>query len=196
MKKVLLTAFEPYGPWSENASWLAVVELTRELTDAHAITTRRYPVEFSAARSRLEQDLSDPYDVVLHLGQAAGAGAIQLEAIAVNVGCDEKAFDGEAFELEPGCPLAFRSPLPLNEWSQHIRSAGIPCHISHHAGTYLCNAVYYWTSMLIQRHGWDTQVAFIHLPLTCEQVARMPVSQPSLPVALSVTAIRKILEQL
>ena len=130
----------------------------------------------------------------LHLGQAAGAGAIQLEAIAVNVGSDET--NGEAFELESGCPVAYRSPLPLADWSQQIRSAGIPCHVSHHAGTYLCNAIFYWTSMYIERHGWDTQVAFIHVPLASEQVASMPGSQPSLPVALSATAIRTILNQL
>ncbi len=196
MKKILLTAFEPYGPWNENSSWLALVELTRDFSESPAITTRRYPVEFGAARARLEKDLSVPYDVVLHLGQAAGAGAIQLEAIAVNVGRDETMVDGDAFELEPGCPVAFRSPLPLADWSRQIRAAGIPCQVSHHAGTYLCNAVYYWTSMLIERHGWDTQVAFIHLPLACEQVATTPTSQPSLPVSLSAAAIRMILNQL
>ena len=196
MKKVLLTAFEPYGPWSENASWLALVELTREFSEAPTITTRRYPVNFDAARERLEQDLSERYDVVLHLGQAAGADAVQLEAVAVNVGRDETMVADETFELEPGCPVAFRSTLPLADWSQQIRSVGIPCRVSHHAGTYLCNAVYYWTSILIERHGWNTQVAFIHLPLACEQVATTPTSQPSLPVSLSATAIRTILNLL
>jgi pyroglutamyl-peptidase len=196
MKKVLLTAFEPYGPWSENASWLTLVELTRELSDSPAVTTRRYPVDFRAARERLEQDLSEPYDVVLHLGQAAGAGAIQLEAIAVNFGRDETMAADETYELEPGCPVAFRSALPLVDWSQRIRGAGIPCQVSYHAGTYLCNAVYYWTSMLIERHGWDTRVAFVHIPLACEQVVTTPASHPSLPVALSAMAIRTVLNQL
>ena len=31
MKKVLVTAFEPYDRWKTNASWLALVHLTQDL---------------------------------------------------------------------------------------------------------------------------------------------------------------------
>jgi hypothetical protein len=40
MKSVLVTAFEPYGPWQANASWLCLLELTRELPSLTALTTR------------------------------------------------------------------------------------------------------------------------------------------------------------
>ena len=57
MPKILLTAFEPYDVWSENASWLALVELTKEMPPGIDITTRRYPVDFTAVKERLAEDL-------------------------------------------------------------------------------------------------------------------------------------------
>ena len=59
MKKVLLTAFDPYDRWSANASWLALVELLRNRPADVELTTRRYPVDFLVARQRLEKDLRD-----------------------------------------------------------------------------------------------------------------------------------------
>ncbi|MDZ4818700.1 MAG: pyroglutamyl-peptidase I, partial [Planctomycetota bacterium] len=85
LPKVLLTAFEPYGPWSSNASWLALVEVTRQLPNNGFLTTRRYPVDFAELPQRLHADLQANYDYVIHLGQSPGAARIQLEAVALNI---------------------------------------------------------------------------------------------------------------
>jgi pyroglutamyl-peptidase len=50
MPRVLITAFGPYGCWEENASWLALVELTRDLPTGAEIVTRLYPVDESLER--------------------------------------------------------------------------------------------------------------------------------------------------
>src|SRR5690348_9736070 len=86
MPSVLLTAFEPYGAWPENSSWLALVELTRSLPEEPRITTRRYPVDFAAVRQLLAKDLSYDYDFAIHLGQSPGSAQVHLEAIGLNVG--------------------------------------------------------------------------------------------------------------
>ncbi|HVX59081.1 MAG TPA: hypothetical protein VHC19_00720 [Pirellulales bacterium] len=56
MTSVLITAFEPYDRWQANSSWLCLMELTRDRPTQPAITTRRYPVDFQAAKERLAQD--------------------------------------------------------------------------------------------------------------------------------------------
>src|SRR3990172_537878 len=53
MSSLLITAFEPYDRWDQNSSWLTLMELVRELPASPVITTRRYPVDFSAVRSLL-----------------------------------------------------------------------------------------------------------------------------------------------
>jgi pyroglutamyl-peptidase len=195
MRSVLITAFEPYDEWRSNASWLALVELVRDLPQTPRITTRRYPVDFQAVKERLAADLEAGYELALHLGQAPGSAAIRLEAFALNVGGRlGQPADGFA-PLSADGPAAYRSQAPLVDWAARLRAAGIPAGISHHAGTYLCNATLYWTHYLAERRGLRTQAAFIHLPLDPAQVIEHGRDLPSLPAATAAEALRIILAE-
>ncbi len=201
MTTVLLTAFEPYDRWPENSSWLALIELTRELNrevtselpSGLKIVTRRYPVDFDAAKSRLSDDLAGNYDYALHLGQAPGIGRIHLEAIGINVGGHSSQTPDQYQPLVPGGPAAYRSTLPLGEWAGQISGLGIPCQVSYHAGTYLCNALLYLTHHFAVQRQLKTQAAFIHLPLAPEQVLHDRQDWPSLSTAACAAAVRAIL---
>ena len=85
-KKVLLTAFGPYGPWQENASWKALIEFTRDLPDEMVVVTRRYPVDYDKVKQALTLDLAAGYDFAIHLGQAPSRAKLHLEAVALNLG--------------------------------------------------------------------------------------------------------------
>jgi pyroglutamyl-peptidase len=194
MKKVLLTAFEPYDRWTENSSWLTLVRLTADLPTSVVLTTRRYPVDFAVVRQRIAEDLAAGFDYAIHLGQHPGSGVIQLESIAINVGCDRPTPDS-FMSLEPDGPVAYRSPLPLDQWAELLRGCGIPARVSHHAGTYLCNAALYWSCHVAARLRLPTQSAFLHLPLDTSQiVSDAPADTPSLPVEVSAAAVRMILD--
>jgi pyroglutamyl-peptidase len=193
MKRVLITAFGPYDGWRENSSWLALVELTRDIPGELAITTRRYPVDFGAVKRLLSQDLRAEYDVALHLGQAPGASHIRLEAIGLNVGGASSELPEQFQPLSPEGPLAYRSSLPLGRWAARLRAADIPAQVSYHAGTYLCNATLYWSHYLAEIHQLRTQSAFIHLPLDPSQVAVGPGDTPWLPAKLAAAGLRLIL---
>jgi len=196
MPTVLITAFEPYDRWAENASWLALVELTRDLPVSPKVVTRRYPVDFEVARTRLFDDLAANYDFALHLGQAPGISRIHLEAVGVNVA----GYSGQTPDLYPplvaGGPAAYRSALPLDAWSQRIRELGIPCQVSYHAGTYLCNALLYLTHHFAAERSLKTKAAFIHLPLAPIQVLGERQDWPSLPSDWCASAIRCVLAEL
>jgi pyroglutamyl-peptidase len=196
MSTVLLTAFEPYDRWQENASWLALVELTKDLPVGPKVVTRRYPVDFEVARARLFEDLAADYDFALHVGQAPGIGRIHLEAIGVNVGGQITQQPDEFQPLVSDGPVAYRSALPLREWSAKIRELGIPCQVSYHAGTYLCNALLYLTHHIVHERRLKTRAAFIHLPLAPQQVLGDRQDTPSLPSAQCGEAIRCILREL
>jgi pyroglutamyl-peptidase len=196
MKSVLITAFEPYDVWSSNASWLALIELVRRRPLSPRITTRRYPVDFQAVKERLATDLEADYDLTLHLGQAPGSGQIRLEAFGVNVGGQNGQRPDEFAPLSADGPAAFRSQAPLARWAARIRAAGIPVGVSHHAGTYLCNATLYWTHYLAEQRGLRTTAAFVHLPLDPSQVIDQQRDLPSLPAATAAEALRIILADL
>jgi pyroglutamyl-peptidase len=196
MPRILLTAFEPYDRWPENASWLALVELTREFPEGPKIVTRRYPVDFELARTRLMEDLAAEYDFALHLGQAPGISRIHLEAIGINVGGHSSQTPDEYRPLVAGGPEAYRSALPLADWSSKIEAAGIPCQVSYHAGTYLCNALLYLTHYIAQQQRLRTRAAFVHLPLAPQQVLADRQDWPSMPSNHCAAAIRLILNEM
>lgn len=197
MKKVLLTAFDPYDRWSANASWLALVELLRNRPADVELTTRRYPVDFLVARQRLEKDLREgEFDYSLHVGQAPGTGWVRLEAIGLNVGGTADQSPDEFQPLIPAGPVAYRSDLPLVDWARQLRSIGIPTTVSYHAGTYLCNAVLYWALHLSNKWQLPTRSTFVHLPLATSQVVPERRDTPSLPSELAAAALREILASL
>jgi pyroglutamyl-peptidase len=196
MTKVLLTAFEPYDNWKTNASWLALVDLTRDLPAEPQITTRLYPVDFDQLRERLAQDLAENFDVTLHLGQAPGSGQVQLESIGLNIAAGPNELPENCKKLVKDGDTAYRSPLPLSRWAQQLRSAGIPTQVSHHAGTYLCNAALY----LALHHNQDaerhTRSGFIHIPLDPTQVASSGIDMPSMSSRVVANGLRLILDDL
>jgi len=196
MTRVLLTAFEPYGEYPSNASWLALVELTKDLPNEPKVTTRRYPVDFERIRSLIEQDLTRGFDVAIHLGQAPGSTAIRLESLAVNVRREYPAPDDHDQPLCAEGPAAYRATLPLANWAPLLRGIGIPCEVSYHAGTYLCNAALYWNRHLCAQHGWSTRSAFIHLPLEPSQIAQPERSTASMPAIMVAKGLQRILSEI
>jgi pyroglutamyl-peptidase len=140
----------------------------------------------------LEHDLAADYDYALHLGQAPGSAELRLEAIALNVGGPTEDASAPFKPLVSGGPVAYRSPLPLAQWAEMLRGAGIPAAVSFHAGTYLCNATLYLSHHLVEKHGWRTKCAFIHVPLDPGQAARETEVVPHLPVAMGARALSLI----
>ncbi|MEX0585293.1 MAG: pyroglutamyl-peptidase I [Pirellulales bacterium] len=153
MMRVLVTAFGPYDNWSENASWLALVRLTQDLPANLSVTTRRYPVDFATLKRLLSQDLEAGFDVLLATGQAPGSSHIRLEQLGINIGGHHGQLPEQYQPLADDGPVAYRSMLPLASWAQRIRAAGIPAQVSHHAGTFLCNATLYWAHYWSEKKG-------------------------------------------
>ncbi len=196
MPSVLITAFEPYDRWRANSSWLTLVKLTEDLPREPQVTTRLYPVDFAAVKEKLAGDLQADHDFALHLGQAPGSTRIQLESIAVNIGGSSMQSPEQFRPLVDRGPVAFRSGLPLGDWAVRLRDARIPAEISYHAGTYLCNAIFYFSCYLAERMSLRTRSAFLHLPLDTSQTAEQARELASLPAGVSAEALRIILAEL
>jgi pyroglutamyl-peptidase len=182
MPRILLTAFEPYGPWKENSSWLALMELTRWFDTGGQVVTRRYPVNLSDMVHRLGEDLLLGFDYALHLGQSPGAPAIKLESTGMNL-----TTAGDT--IIPDAAVAFRTNLPLNQWATRLCGEGIPAIVSHHAGEQICNAALFYSQHYAHTRGMSTQSCFLHLPLTPQQAAqRLPDHHPLPSMNLNVMA--------
>ncbi|MGC4005997.1 MAG: hypothetical protein QM811_23905 [Pirellulales bacterium] len=134
------------------------------------------------------------YDFAIHLGQAPGSGRLRLESMAVNVG--QLGGVGAAHVLEPDGPSAYHTGLPLHAWVELLHENGIPAEVSHHAGTYLCNAISYHSQHFARTLSLRTESFFLHLPLDVTQVIHELRDTPCLPVDYGARALRLIVTDL
>jgi pyroglutamyl-peptidase len=184
-----LTAFEPYDRWAENSSWLAVVDLTSWYSGPLELITRRYPVDLSKMRERLEQDLAEDFDLAVHLGQSPGSPLIRLEAVGLNLReCGRP--------LLRGGPTAYCTSLDLGGCVERLVASGIPAQVSYHAGAHLCNAAFYFSQHLSEMTGGRTRSLFVHLPLAPGQVAGQATPLASMSTPMASAAIALITEHL
>lgn len=188
MSRVLMTAFEPYDRWRENSSWQTLVELTRWYDGPADITTRRYPVDLTRMSESLRKDLQEDYDLAIHLGQSPGSTLVKLEAVGLNVRTD-------GTPLIKDAPEAYRSPLPLAKCTRSLIEAGIPSELSHHAGTYLCNAALFLSQHYAKSFGLTTKSMFVHVPLSPAQAAQDETRMASMSVQMTSAAVALVLDQ-
>ena len=169
---VLVTGFEPWGAETVNPS----AHVARSL-GGHVL-----PVHWSGATRRLKRLLArEKPKAVLMLGLGAGRRRLELEAVALNVDhCEEGPWKRSRRPIGKGGALALPSRLPLDRLLRLLRAAGVPAGLSHHAGTFLCNHVFY-----VALRATRVPCGFIHLP-------------PESVVALDdqVKAVRRVVEAL
>jgi pyroglutamyl-peptidase len=69
-----------------------------------------------------------------------------------------------------------------------LEAAGIPAAISHSAGTFVCNQVFFGLMRLLARRH-NVRGGFVHVPYLPEQTAQHS-SAPSLPLDTMIAAVR------
>ena len=92
--------------------------------------------------------------------------------------------------------MAYRSALPLAEWSNLLRADGIPATVSYHAGSYLCNATLYLSHFFTEAMNLKTQSAFVHLPLDHSQTLKQDKELPAMSSEMASRALQLVVKQL
>ena len=159
--RLLVTGFEPFGGDTENATLAAVDRWTADWSGARMITAV-LPVSFAAAPSAL-RELVDRHrpDAVLAVGEAGGRSAVTPESRARNVMHaripDNAGARPRTVPIDAG-PEWVDLPYRPDAAVAAIRAAGVPAHVSHDAGTFVCNRVARQVAVLGIPGG------FVHIP--------------------------------
>ena len=189
MKKLLMTAFEPFGGENINASEEVLKRLPDRI-DEWEIVKLTVPVVFGEAAKAVIQAASETQpDAIISLGQAAGRSKVTPEYVAINFK-DARIQDNSGNRplkenISADGPAAYFSTLPVFKMAEAITDNDLPGEVSFTAGTYVCNDLYY--SLLDHFSGTGTGIAFIHLPLTPGQASE---DQPSLELEDMVSAVQ------
>lgn len=193
MTTVLLTGFEPFGGDAANPSGDAVHRVASAWDGRATLRTAVLPVTFAGAAARLRDLIAEHRpDVVLATGLAGGRSAIGIERIAVNL-IDARIPDNAGAQPvdEPsiaGAPPAAFATIPVKAIATAIRDAGIPAEVSHTAGTFVCNHVFF-TALAAAPPG--TRAGFIHVPWA---IGQAPPGQPALPLRDIAHSVRIALD--
>jgi pyroglutamyl-peptidase len=170
--KVLLTGFNPFADIQVNPSQLVVdaIALKEKKKSDIQITTEILPTEFIKAGNRIQELIQKITPALfLGLGVSEERRVLRIERVALNL--DDSVFPDNAGFTPVGKlivddgPLAYFSNFPLLHLKKKLQTKGIPIEISNHAGTYVCNHVFYLAMHQIKKLDIDTICGFIHLPL-------------------------------
>ncbi|MBE8524324.1 pyroglutamyl-peptidase I [Amycolatopsis sp. H6(2020)] len=200
MARVLMTGFAPFGGESVNPSWQAVSLVAARRDDVAAV---ELPCEFATSLPTLRRALAEHRpSLVVCAGQAGGRAEVTPERVAINL-IDARIPDNAGARpvdapVVPDGPAAYFTTLPVKACVAAIRAAGVPASVSHTAGTYVCNQVFYGLMHLLATEFPGVRGGFVHVPFSPEQVAAAGKAEASLSVdriagaleALADTALR------
>ncbi|GAB3136252.1 pyroglutamyl-peptidase I [Amycolatopsis stemonae] len=184
MGKVLVTGFAPFGGESVNPSWQAVSLLGTRRDDVAAV---ELPCEFAASLPALRAAVvTHRPSLVVCVGQAGGRLEVTPERVAINL-VDARIPDNAGAQpvdvpVVADGPAAYFTTLPVKACVAAIRASGVPASVSHTAGTYVCNQVFYGLMHLLATEFPAMRGGFVHVPFSPEQVASSGKAAPSLGV--------------
>lgn len=168
LRFILITGFEPFGGHTTNSSWEAVKHLNGKYFDNLVVLVVHLPVVWDEANEQLIE-LIKRYEpiAVIGFGQSS-SGPVRLESIAHNARgniLDNEGMTPRSLQIYEDAPVSLETSLQLDRIRDRLHEAGVPVKISHDAGRYLCNDIFY-TIMYHQYlfNNEDILGGFIHLP--------------------------------
>lgn len=196
MIRALLTAFEPFGGEAVNSSVPAVAAVAAAPPPGIELHTATLSCVFGLAAEELRAEIArlGP-DLVVCVGQAGGRAGLTIERVAVNL--DDARIPDNAGQQPIDRPIAAEGPaayfsrLPVKACTAAARAVGVPASVSHSAGTFVCNHVFYGLMHLIATRYPAMRGGFVHLPYAPEQV--LDRFDPCLPVDAAAGGLRAVL---
>lgn len=155
MKKVLLTAFDPFGGDSFNAAMYAVENCRApEGLEIHKFIV---PTVFGLAAEKVAEEIERLRpDVIISVGEGSSRHMVTPERVGVNV-MDARIPDNAGRQpvdekiAEDG-PDAYFSMLPIKAMVDRMTAAGFSAEVSNSAGTFVCNSLMYGVLHYVNAH--------------------------------------------
>lgn len=173
LPRVLLSGFEPFGSFSFNPSWQALLRASQGslLPPGARFGLVEVPVTFDRAFAVFKHALVGfcP-DVALcfgvHAGMAGrGAETIYIERLARNRDAATKADNQGQIRkqstIHPDAPLEISTRFAVEPFLSTLAAEGFEAEVSDDAGGYLCNHLYFRAA---HAFGAEIPILFVHVP--------------------------------
>jgi pyroglutamyl-peptidase len=198
MRRVLLTSFEPFGGHALNSSHEVARAVNERPPSEVELRWVVLPVVASrCARVAWEWVERLGPELVLALGQSAGAAALRLERRAVNLD-DFPIPDNDGVRIckkrIAAGPPDYPATAAVDELAQVLEGRGIPVERSLSAGNYVCNRLYFELLHRAATAQTAHRTLFVHVPLLPGQVAeKHRAYTPSRPLEELAEGVRLVI---
>lgn len=171
--KVLMTGFNPFGGEKINPSFEAVKLIELEQKNVVLYKAELPTVFYKGAETLLEKVKELSPNIVVCVGQAGGRKKLTVEKMAINY-MHGTAFDNNGFmpqhqKIEESGDVALETKADVGKLVSKANRFGCIASVSYHAGTFVCNEVYYRLLHAIKENELPTVGLFIHVPFLPEQ---------------------------
>lgn len=180
-RKILLTGFGPFPGVPVNASDALARRLSQRAKQRFPtvnFVAATLPTEWTTAPLMLESLLSTHKpDISLHFGVSHMADGFVVETSARNAAANVDACGAVPLsdQLMPNQPAERLTTLPAARIVNRLKRMGLPASLSHDAGAYLCNAIYYHSLHINTHVNASAESAFIHIP-ACIATRQSPMN--------------------
>jgi len=197
MSSILLTGFEPFGSWAINPSQIIVNEFAQHPPQADLIC-RVLPTVYQAAGEQIRALIAEHRpQIILCLGLSSQRKLICLERFGLNVDdvsqADNSSTVRQGDPINPAGPAAYRSNVKLEPLLASLHENGFAAEISNHAGTYVCNHVFYQALRANTESGGAAGTLFVHLPMVREGLTDEAAAQCGWTIADQTRAVKEVL---
>ena len=163
---VIVTGFEPFEQRPINRSW----EVVAALPEAPGLEKVQLPVDFAALARLVPELVARAGRALVMVGESSLAEGVEVERIALNVAhariADNRGAQPSLAELVPEAPLARYARWDAGAIVDVLSAAGVPARVSHHAGTYACNAALYLALEAAAERPAPAIIGFLHVPVS------------------------------
>lgn len=181
MKKIIITAFAPFGAYPVNSTQ-RVLDILKEGEVLEII-----PVVYEAiipandrGKELVDMALAYKASAILSLGMASEKRGVCIERCAANATDNPKYCPPELQKTAIRTDRAYgeKIRLDIDPWrtelfSQKCKEEGIPVENSYDAGGFCCNHLAYQTRLTLLEKEIPLPFLFVHLPCCMEAVPNM-----------------------
>lgn len=171
-KKILITGFGPFPGIDENPCTALIDSLAKAFNgsvNGHHIEFMHLETSYHDGLQSFREKLSSYQpDLTICFGVHGGADGFRLERVARNqaniAAADACGYTPILPVLEQQGHAEYVSKLPLEAIKEALDKVHIDNHINEDAGSYLCNASFYYLMRYLETQNPSAVGGFIHIP--------------------------------
>ena len=172
----IVSGFDPFGNFTYNPTQAIVEALPDKLpipgrgqqAVLHRLILQTCCEHAWPPVCAVAENLGNEPVILIHTGLADLRSRINFERFALNVRDYRMPDNGQHQpvdeHIDPDGPEGLRTTIPLPALADRLSSQGFLCEVSNHAGSFLCNEVYYRSLRWFQTTANPGAALFVHFP--------------------------------